>query len=303
KSVPKGGKFFFKTAKGLGAGKATPVFLIDRREPYLAEQIAKLEGQIRPVQTPPEDSSNFNLRLPPASPRQPRARLMQVLRYPGNRIRETSLALWLSAEVLAQMPDSQVGFAWWWLPPVIWPDEEAQWQQWIKQVMAKGALRFVLNAPWQVSLFPRPEQVNLWAGPFCNISNPMAVRAFKLLGGQGVIVSPELGQADLEGLAAKSVLPLGVVVSGQWPFCVSRVVAPEMKIGQPFVSPKGEQGWVQRYGGLYWVFPNWPINLRPVQESLTKAGYRLFVHLEEPIPKGVAIKKRPGNWNWEIGLK
>jgi putative protease len=303
KSVPKGGKYFFKTAKGLGAGKATPVFLIDRREPYLAEQIVKLEGLIRPVQTPPEDSSNFNLRLPPASPRQPRARLMHVQRYPGSRIRETSLALWLSAEVLAQMPDSQVGFAWWWLPPVIWPDEEAQWQQWIKQVIAKGAQRFVLNAPWQVSLFPRPEQLSLWAGPFCNISNPMAVRAFKLLGGQGVIVSPELGQADLEGLAAKSVLPLGVVVSGQWPFCVSRVVAPEMKTGQPFVSPKGEQGWVQRYGGLYWVFPNWPINLRPVQESLTKAGYRLFVHLEEPIPKGVAIKKRPGNWNWEIGLK
>ena len=98
-------------------------------------------------------------------------------------------------------------------------------------------------------------------------------------------------------------MPLGAVVSGQWPFCVSRVVAEEIKLSQPFVSPKGEQGWVQRYGGLYWVFPNWPVNQRSAQETLVKAGYRLFVHLEEPIPKGVVIKKRSGNWNWEIGLK
>ena len=303
KGVPKGGKFFFKIAKGLGAGKATPVFLIDRREPYLAQQIEKFERRLQTIQIPPAEESNFNLRLPPASPRQPRPRLMQVLRQPGNRIRETSLAIWLSSETLSQVPDGVVAHAWWWLPPVIWPDEEAQWQQWIKQVMAKGAERFVLNAPWQVSLFPRPEKLSLWAGPFCNISNPMAVRAFKLLGGQGVIVSPELGQQDMEALAAKSVLPLGAVVSGQWPFCVSRVVADEIKPGQPFVSPKGEQGWVQRHGSLYWIFPNWPVNLRSAQEALVKAGYRLFVHLEEPIPKGVTIKKRPGNWNWELGLK
>jgi putative protease len=303
KSVPKGGKFFFKIAKGLGAGKATPVFLIDRREPYLAQQIEKFERRLQAVKIPPAEDSGFNLRLPPASPRQPRPRLMQVLRQPGNRIRETSLAIWLSGETLSQVPENVVVHAWWWLPPVIWPDEEAQWQQWIKQTMAKGAERFVLNALWQVSLFPRPEKLSLWAGPFCNIANPMAVRAFKLLGGQGVIVSPELGQQDMEALAAKSVLPLGAVVSGQWPFCVSRVVAPEIKPGQPFVSPKGEQGWVQRYGGLYWIYPNWPVNLRSAQEFLVKAGYRLFVHLEEPIPKGVTIKKRPGNWNWEIGLK
>jgi putative protease len=303
KSVPKGGRFYFKIAKGLGAGKATPVFLIDRREPYLAQQIEKFERRLQPVTTPSAEDSNFNLRLPPASPRQPRPRLMQVLRQPGNRIRETSLAIWLSGETLAQVPDNLVAHAWWWLPPVIWPDEEAQWQQWIKQTMAKGAERFVLNAPWQVSLFPRPEKLSLWAGPFCNIANPMAVRAFKLLGGQGVIVSPELGQQDMEALAAKSVLPLGAVVSGQWPFCVSRVVAEQIKPGQPFVSPKGEQGWVQRHGSLYWIFPNWPVNLRAAQEALVKAGYRLFVHLEEPIPKGVTIKKRPGNWNWELGLK
>ncbi len=303
KSVPKGGKFFFKAARGRGPSKATSVFLIDRREPYLAEQITKMAQMVEPMDLPPEDSGTFKLSLPPASPRQPHTRLMHVLRYPGQRIRKTSLALWLSDRALERISSAQIAHAWWWLPPVIWPEEEAQWRQRLSHLMGKGARRFVLNAPWQLSFFYRPEQLNLWAGPFCNIANPMAVRAFKLLGGQGVIVSPELGFDDMKRLADKSVLPLGAVISGQWPFCVSRVLADDFKPGQPFVSPKGEQGWVQHYESLYWIYPNWPLNFRGAQNDLTEAGYRLFVHIEEPVPKGVSIKKRPGDWNLKIGLK
>jgi putative protease len=131
----------------------------------------------------------------------------------------------------------------------------------------------------------------------------MALRAFKLAGGQGVIVSPELGRQDLIALPSKSVLPLGIVVSGFWPYCVSRVLAQELKPYQPFTSPRGEQGWARRYGSLFWIYPNWPVDLRFAQETLVKAGYRLFVHLDEFIPQQVRIKKRPGLWNWEVGLK
>jgi putative protease len=124
-----------------------------------------------------------------------------------------------------------------------------------------------------------------------------------MLGGQGVIVSPELGKTDLETLAGKSVLPVGIVVSGFWPFCVSRVLADDLKIDQPFVSPKGEQGWARRDNQLYWIYPNWPVDLRAAQEQLKKAGFRMFVHLDEPVPKAVKIKHRPGLWNYNIGLK
>jgi U32 family peptidase len=303
KGVPKGGKFFFKTAPGLKAGKTTPVFLIDRREPYLAREIQKFAKLLRPAKTLPEEDSTFNLRLSPGSPRPPQSRRMHVLRYPGLRIRQTSLGMWLSPEILARFPDTKIAHAWWWLPPVIWPEEEEKWQQLIKQLMSRGAQRFVLNAPWQMALFQHPERMSLWAGPFCNIANPLAIRAFKLLGGHGVVVSPELDRKDLESLPAKSVLPLGIVLSGQWPFCVSRVLASDLKPGQPFVSPRGEQGWVQRHGSLYWVYPNWSIDLRDAQNDLIKAGYRLFIHMDEPVPKNVQLKKRPGRWNWEIGLK
>lgn len=303
KSVPKGGKFFIPKTKGRSAPKSAPVFLIDRREPFVVEQIRKIEKLLQPIQTPSVESSNFNLKLIPGSPKRPNARLMHVLRHPGQRIRQTSLALWLSPESAKQANEKDIAAAWWWLPPVIWPEEEAAWQALIKQILRRGAHRFILNAPWQMALFHRTNRISLWAGPFCNISNPLAIRAFKLLGGDGVIVSPELARDDMEGLAAKSVLPLGVVLSGQWPFCVSRVVAGDIHLDQPFESPKGEQGWVVRHDSLYWVYPNWPINLRSAQTPLMKAGYRLFVHLEEPIPQDVKIKKRPGKWNWEIGLK
>jgi U32 family peptidase len=304
KTVPKGGKFYIKSGKGKAPGKAAPVFLIDRREPYLAEQIKKYESRLVPADVPSEDEpSAFNLRLPPASPKQPRVGLMHVMREPSARMRKTSQALWLSPESARSMPDMQIAHTWWWLPPVIWPDEEAQWRELLKKVTGRGATRFVLNAPWQIALFAQTSNLTLWAGPFCNIANPMAIRAFKLLGGQGLIVSPELGQQDLEQLASKSVLPLGIVISGQWPFCVSRVVASDFNVESPFESPRQEQGWVSRHGSLYWVFPNWPIDLRPFQDQLAKAGYRLFVHLDEPVPKSVQIKKRPGRWNWDVGLK
>jgi len=29
----------------------------------------------------------------------------------------------------------------------------------------------------------------------------------------------------------------------------------------------------------------------------------MFVHMDEPIPKNVELKKRPGLWNWNTGLR
>ena len=304
KGVPKKGKFFFKPFRGRVPAKGTPVFLIDRREPALSEQMAALEKRLNAIQpSTPDQPSEFKLRLPPGSPKKPRVRLMHVMRKPGRRHPDASLALWLDPEQNQKPRSGQPVHAWWWLPPVIWPSEEARWQDLIRQLVRQGARRFVLNAPWQVAFFKPFDGLSLWAGPFCNCSNPLAIKAFKMMGGQGAIVSPELGHEDLQALADKSVLPLGIVVSGFWPFCVSRVLAGELKERQPMVSPKQEQGWAIHYGQLYWIYPNWPIDLRSEQERLKRMGFRLFVHLEEPVPKTVPIKNRPGRWNWDGGLK
>jgi putative protease len=306
KAVPKGGKFFLKPVRGRSAANGTSVFLIDRRESALDEQIQALARRLADVdggRSETDRDVRFKLRLPTGRPKKPRTRNMHVLRGVGRRMRQTSLAMWLDLALVKQLPVAQRAATWWWLPPVIWPNEEAQWNDAIRMLLKQGAHRFMLNAPWQIDFFKPGPRLSLWAGPFCNLSNPLAVRAFQLMGGNGVVVSPELGRDDLLALGSNSVLPLGVVLSGFWPFCVSRVVDDGLKTHQPFVSPKGEQGWVRRHGNLHWVYPNWTVDLRAAQKQLIKAGYRLFVHLDEPIPKHVTVKRRPGKWNWEHGLK
>jgi putative protease len=70
----------------------------------------------------------------------------------------------------------------------------------------------------------------------------------------------------------------------------------------PFISPKGETAWVTAVNGNYWVFPNWKLDLTENKALLEKKGYQLFVHWVERVPKRIALKKRSGLWNWDLGL-
>jgi putative protease len=160
----------------------------------------------------------------------------------------------------------------------------------------------VLNAPWQLAFFSMPKKLNLWAGPFCNITNPLAIKTLASLGVKGAIVSPELGRKDYMILPKHSSLPLGIVISGNWPLCVSRIISEKLDAQKPMISPKGEESWVQKFESDYWVYPNWKLDISAKKNQLEKAGYRLFVHLVEPIPKEVTLKKRPGLWNWDLDL-
>jgi putative protease len=225
-----------------------------------------------------------------------------VYRKIGDKKLPGRTGIWLPIKNPAGIPKGLVPKLWWWLPPVIWPEDETQIKGVVDFVIKKGGRNFVLNAPWQTALFTRAKSLNLWAGPFCNIANPLAVDSLVSLGFNGVIVSPELGQEDYLLLPKHSPLPIGIVTAGNWPLCVSRTLAENMKTGRSFTSPKGEQAWVRQYGSDYWMFPNWELDIRAKQDLLQKAGYSLFVHLIEPLPKGVKLKKRPGLWNWNLNL-
>jgi len=124
----------------------------------------------------------------------------------------------------------------------------------------------------------------------------------KLLGFSGVIVSPELGRDDYLIVMKKSPLPLGMIINGNWPFTVSRVLSDQLKQECVFTSPKGEQAWVRKYGSNFWIYPNWGIDLTDKKDELKKAGYSMFVHLVEPLPKGIEMKTRKGIWNWDLDL-
>lgn len=299
-SIPRNGKFYL-TGKGgqRPIPPGLPVFLIDRRESALTERIADLAVELpdsRPKQTQP---GGGKLRWPRPVRNGAFLGAVTVRRIPP---RSRNDGCWLTAETLAVLSPGQAAHTWWWLPPVIWPDDEPGWRDLLAASLRKRARRFVLNAPWQLALFPDAQAAEFWAGPFCNLANPFALQAVAKMGMSGAIVSPELGKDNLLALPAASPLPLGLVLSGNWPLCVSRIPPDGLAPDVPVFSPKGEAAWAATHGPDTWVFPNWPVDFSDHQATLQKAGYRLFVHLWEPIPEGVRIKKRPGLWNWAHGL-
>jgi putative protease len=303
KYVPKGGRLTLKPLWKKNGGEKIPVFLIDRREKDLMDRISELEKLL--IQTPVLTSTP-SVSVVKHSKRFEKKKEkitdLRVYRHPGKTKSHDITGLWLSKQSAAQLPQKLRSRVWWWLPPVIWPDNEKELKERIDLMQNTGAKYFVLNAPWQRALFNDVKKISLWAGPFCNIANVPAIKMLASMGFKGVIVTPELGQNDYLLLPGQSPLPLGIVLYGSWPFCVSRVLSDQLKTETLFMSPKGEAAWATKIESDYWVYPNWMLDLKAQRKTLEKGGYRLFVHLLEPIPKDVILKKRPGLWNWELEL-
>ena len=303
RSVPRGGRYFF-SAPSRCVVKGTAVFLIDRRENALDDLIRGLEAELPAGGLPLDPPSSFR----PSRPAAFRGRMpssdLRVCRHPAAGGRADGSGLWLSPAALADVAERVCRQTWWWLPPVVFPSDAAPMRACVEAACARGGRTFVLNDPWQVALFDAiARRPRLWAGPFCNLANPLALETAAALGFTGAIVSPELGAADLLALPRVSPLPLGVLIGGNWPLCVARSVAADLKLDASFRSPKGEEAWAVRHGPLVWVYPNWRLDLQDRRSELEQAGYRLFVQLIEPVPTSLTLKQRPGKWNWEVGLQ
>ncbi|MDH3356293.1 MAG: U32 family peptidase, partial [Desulfobacteraceae bacterium] len=303
KYVPKGGRLFLKPILKKNPEKKIPVFLIDRQEKDLEDMLTKLEKELPKTPVIKSNASVFVARRPKKSGKKNGIISdLRVYRRIDKIKHHSTSGLWLSDQAVKNLPKRIWTKIWWWLPPVIWPDDEQKLKGLVDSVLNKGAKIFVLNAPWQTTLFTHLKGINLWAGPFCNIANVLALKTLASLGYKGAIVTPELGQKDFLSLPEQSPMPLGIVLSGNWPLCISRALSNDLETETSFTSPKGEAAWVRKYESDYWVYPNWKLDLGIKRKSLEKAGYRLFVHLLEPIPKDVALKKRPGLWNWDLEL-
>lgn len=294
--------------------KGTCVFLVDRRDKELQQALSDLESRLPPASQTQNRPSTFRVRHPGRSKKKIRPIDLQVYRAlpDGSRPRKSeersgSVGLWLSAEALQSVGRDNAAKLWWWLPPVVWPKEEDNLKDRLDQAIKAGSRNFVVNAPWQIALFGRLQStqrksMKLWAGPFCNLTNVLSVAAAASFGCAGAIVGTELGEHDILAMPKQSPIPLGVVLFGNWPLSIGRTLCQGFDTGMPFSSPKGEEAWVSPYGPDWWVYPNWALDIRHKKAELRKAGFCLFVHLIEPIPTAVRMKKRPGLWNWELGL-
>ena len=299
--VPKKGRYPLNLGGKKAPAPGAPVFLTDRREKALETRMADVEASASPLKS--ICTSRFKAVRPRPAENRTRPMEVRVSRTPSRASGRNPVGIWLSETAAANIGKSAGIGTWIWLPPVIWPDDETRVAGLLRQCLENGARRFVLNAPWQMALFNRPEGLNLWAGPFCNAANALCLDTLKTLGFGGAFVSPELGESDILCLCRRSPLPLGIVLSAHWPLCISRTLAEDMKLRVPFDSPRGEQAWADRHGPDYWIFPNWKLDITEKRTLLQRAGIRMFAHLDEPVPPAVTIKKRPGLWNWKIGLK
>lgn len=331
RAVPKGGALNVMPPKGKFPPAGAPVFLLDRREPELTAAIGEWEEKarqfpsrggglpdFRPILPNPFEKARTEL----ADKKAEKARdkesgpLSIILRssIPQGREGKQGLrpgviqGLWLTRRTVDEISKTLYGRICWWLPPVIWPNEEMSWRRLIGQAIARGARHFVCNSPWQTAFFKedgeaaRRPGLDLMAGPFCNTSNALALAELARMGFNSAIVSPELAEEDILPLPATSPIPLGVVLSGFWPVGISRHSFAGGKLNEPFTSPKREVFWSRHYGQNLWIYPGWPLDLCARREQLLGAGYRIFIQIDENLPKEVPEPARTTPFNWELGL-
>ena len=303
RAIPKKGKFYLKNKPKRRIKKGTPVFIIDRRGSELASAIKSLEQELLEIEkiTIKPDNRPFKTSLP-GKKRKASSRIHEITVSRGKIHSGTHASLngsWISNRGYS------AGFKiknWLWLDPLLFPDEDKICAQFVDKAIQKGAKNFVLNAVSQISLFKNPQLFNIWAGPYCNITNSTILNMLKQHGFSGAIVSPELDEQTFLSLPRKSLIPLGAVIYGNWPLGISRIISQDLKTNLPFSSPRGETAWVSKHNSNYFIFPNWYLDLTSKKELLTKAGFTLFVKMFETIPKGIKIKERPGLWNWNLKL-
>lgn len=303
RDVPHGGSLILSIPRHKTPKAGVPVFLIDRREAELEKILAEWRGRLEKIAPRPTRDTDFEPAMPRAAKPQPRKDMLVMASLPKGRFSGFLAAIWLSPRS-AELSPTLAPRLCWWLPPVIWPEEEEFFAKAIWRLLRSGARYFVCNAPWQTAFFDRAKagDFELTAGPFCNIANALAILELEKLGFSAAFASPELAAADLLALPKQSPLPLGLVISGYWPVGLSRFGLSGINANEVFFSPKGEPFWSRRYGQNVWIYPGWPLDLQAKRKELLAAGYSFFAVLEENPPQEVPARERDGLFNWDGAL-
>ena len=304
--VPKRGRIdipFNPKIKGPSLPSGTKVFLVDRRERELTKLIKGLESELALFPAPEPKESSFTPQWPQvkAGKKTGSTSITLFRTFPRGRINNRG-AFWLERATIGQVPTSITSRSQWWLPPVIWPDEDKKYRSLIKEAVKKGAREFVLGSPWQAAYFEDRKNVSLTAGPFCNVSNRMALGVLRDLGCSSAIISPELSFEDIQVLSQNPPVTLGVVVKGLWPFGISRFQTESVRFDEPIQSPMDETSFVQRHGQNNWIYPAWELDLTKEGRALERLGIKNFITIRETWPKAVPRPKRTSDFNWKLKL-
>jgi len=304
--VPKRGRMdipFSKIPEKNRIPSGTKVFLVDRRDPELNKLIKGLESELALFPAPESKESTFTPTWPKTASRakmkSENTTLFRTL--PRGKVYGKT-AFWLERSTIGKVPRSQVNRSQWWLPPVIWPEEDKRFRSLIKEAVKKGAREFVINAPWQAGYFEDRKSAILVAGPYCNASSRLSLKVLKDLGRSSAIISPELPADDVFAIAQNPPIALGFVLKGLWPFGISRFLAENVRFDEPIKSPMHEVLFVRKHGENNWIYPGWELDLSEEYKSLEKAGFKNFITIKEEWPRAVPRPKRTSTFNWKLKL-
>ncbi len=308
RKVPKAGNFPLRVSYKRLPKPGTPVFLIDRKEAELQKILQEWQSKLNKCKglgSKGSELAEVGLMLPEIKRAKKQLNIHLRASMPQGKqtrlARSSVMGMWLSIGTLRALSKTVIPRVSWWLPPVIWQNEEEQYQRLIKEAIKKGAYMFVLNSPWQRAFFDN-EKVKITAGPFCNTTNGASILLLEELGFEAAIVSPEMGGDDFLSLPKQSVLPLGVVISGCWPMGLARHGLNGLKANETFQSPMREQFWARHYGQNLWIYPNWLLDLTKRAPELENAGYSFLVRMEEAYPHDLELAKRTTEFNWSNTL-
>ncbi|MCR4666281.1 MAG: U32 family peptidase [Desulfovibrio sp.] len=307
RALPKGATYVIKTPKQKTPPNGTPVFLIDRREKELVSELRNAQEALSHFTGRRTDPVDAKPQVPVPQHSKRRADMRVLSSVPQGRENRagsrTMLALWISQRSVS-ISRTVARRIYWWLPPVVWPDESQKLVHRVHGLWRDGARHFVINSPWQRSFFPEDlsEGADIVAGPFCNITNSLALGEMKKLGIKAAFVSPELSKDEILALPTASPIPLGFVIEGFWPVGISRFGLLGLKPNTLFESPKGEVFFTRKYGENTWIYPSWPLNFQEKRNELLNAGYTFFATLSETTPENMVKTGRPGLFNWEHEL-
>lgn len=304
--VPKRGRMdvpFSKVPEKNRIPVGTKIFLVDRREPELTKRIKQLESELDLFPAPESKESKFTPTWPKTASRAKfKPENITVYRSMPRGRTYGKIAFWLDRSTISKIPRAQVSRTQWWLPPVIWPDEDKKMRSLIKEAAKKGAREFVINAPWQAGYFEDRKSAILVAGPFCNASSRLSLKVLKDMGCSSAIISPELPGEDVLALAQNPPMPLGFVLKGLWPFGIARFLAESVRFDEPIKSPMHEVLFVRKHGQNNWIYPGWELDLSEEYKTLDRAGFKNFITMKEEWPRDVPRPKRTSTFNWKLKL-
>lgn len=157
RSTPKAGSYTLRLPRHKTPKTGTPVYLIDRREPDLIKELSVWEKRLAKSHATKSSEVEFTPKLPKPCGAKRALNIRVRANLPQGKdtraARSSLTGLWLSPSTVRAVSKTLAPRISWWLPPVIWANEEYVWQRTINEAIRSGSTHFVCNEPWQIAFF------------------------------------------------------------------------------------------------------------------------------------------------------